>query len=252
MPEKELTAQDLISLGVNLWAIREPQEHDPLGYHSRVSSLIYFLEAGGFTNTLNIARPMREELDAVLVDPSGPLYNSKRGHYSSTATAINRSLEGEAKSKTLILTDEKPPQQLTNLTGLEPHQEALRQDLMTCLKAHLARPAIVMAWALGYDLIRSWVFNDPQRLQDFNNQLRNPQIADYHDFFAVGEQRVLETCRDAVGSLAGFTGKTFRTLHGMLDDRNNFAHANYAQATPAEATVYVERLVRVVTGPPFV
>jgi hypothetical protein len=107
-------------------------------------------------------------------------------------------------------------------------------------------------WALGYDLIRSWVFNDSQRLSDFNLKLKDPQVVDYHDFFAIGEQRVLETCRDAAGSLTAFTGKTFRTLHAMLDDRNNFAHANYAQATPEEAVVYVQRLIRVVTSPPFI
>jgi hypothetical protein len=169
---------------------------------------------------------------------------------------LHHVLNHEGTKTTAILTDIEPPDEITALTtfmglSLQPHQDALRLDLITCLRAHLSRPAIVMAWALGYDLIRSWVFNDPRRLSDFNAQLRNPQVVGYHDFFAIGEQRVLETCRDAVGAMATFTSKTFRTLHGMLDDRNNFAHANYVQATPEEATVYVQRIVRVVTSPPF-
>ena len=60
-------------------------------------------------------------------------------------------------------------------------------------------------------------------------------------------------CRDSQDTkLKDFDDKTVRGLQVLLDQRNEFAHANYAMATVTEATAYVERMVRIVTGPPFV
>jgi hypothetical protein len=113
---------------------------------------------------------------------------------------------------------------------------------------------------LGYDLIRSWVFDDSTgRLVAFNTQLANTRkgsepatIAEYHDFFRLGEYRFLEICRDSQhATLKDFNDKTLRVLQGMLDQRNEFAHANYSHANESEARAYVLRMLRIVAGPPF-
>jgi hypothetical protein len=163
-------------------------------------------------------------------------------------------LMGEGQTKSVIVTDAQPPASLANLTNLQPRQELLLRDLVTCLKAHLARPAIVMAWALGYDIVRWWVYDDAnnkRRLADFNAQIGNPQVDEYEAFFRLGERRVLDACFKAQGALSQFTEKTHGALVHLLDDRHRFAHANDSDATPKRADVYVEKMVEIVTGPPF-
>ena len=118
-----------------------------------------------------------------------------------------------------------------------------------------------MAWALGFDLIRTWVFNDKTgRLQAFNQQLQKThrtgepaKVDEFHDFFRLGEYRFLEICRDSQDdSFKGFGDKTLRALQGMLDQRNEFAHANHSQANGPEANAYVLRMLRILKSPPFV
>ena len=175
------------------------------------------------------------------------------------AEGANSVLIDEGMRTTVILTTTEPPDAVTNLENLEPHQEALRQDLITCLKAHLARPAIVTAWALGYDLVRSWIFKDSARLAAFNAQLASSHrkgepaaVNQYHDFFKLGEYRFLEICRNSNDpALNDFTDNTLRDLQALLDDRNKFAHANFNIANEHEANAYVVRLLRIVTSPPF-
>ncbi len=137
-------------------------------------------------------------------------------------------------------------------------QAALIQDTIQCLRAKSYRPAIVMAWCFGFDMIREWIFRDPSRLQDFNSLLQNRTqkdggriVGDYQDFYKEKEVFVLDICRDATGSLCDFSTKTHRQLQVLLDERNSFAHANTFEATQAQAFAYVERLIRVVNSPPF-
>jgi hypothetical protein len=118
----------------------------------------------------------------------------------------------------------------------------------------------VSDWNLCYDLIRWWVHSDAQRLADFNALLRqrtakhrrgSRTIDKYDDFFSESEAFVLEICRDADGKLTEFTDKTHRTLQRLLDDRNAFAHANFDEATEAEAKSYVDKTIRVLCNAPF-
>ncbi|WP_442485810.1 hypothetical protein [Aeoliella sp. SH292] len=136
----------------------------------------------------------------------------------------------------------------------------MRKDLELCLKTGLARPAIVMGWALGFDIIRAWVFNDTcGRLVDFNTQLaskpprRGPaQINTFEDFFHLGEYDFLEVCKNSQGvGLGVFTEKHFRNLQSLLDQRNEYAHANYSHASQNVAVAYVERVLKTVTESPF-
>ena len=145
-----------------------------------------------------------------------------------------------------------PPLELLSLICPEKYQEALRDDVTTCLKAELNRPAIVTAWALGYDLVRYWIYHDQARRDALNAALKNARLDKYEDFFSIGERRVLKACCDCEeASLNDFTDKTYRTLENLLDQRNNFAHANFDLASSATAKAFVESMIRAVTGPPF-
>lgn len=184
---------------------------------------------------------------------------------TSKAEPIATRLYEESNEKGFLEIDSQISAGITTLAqligrDLEPHQEALRSDTEKCLRARLYRPAITSAWNLCYDLIRWWLFSDAQRSADFNALLQQRTashrkgsriIQRYEDFFAETESFVLEICRDAGGALSNFTDKTFRTLQHMLDDRNSFAHANFHDATEAEAKSYVEKVVRILCNQPF-
>jgi len=262
MSQNELTAGDLISMGVNLLTLELKNRADLSNYRVHAQSMVQRLSKAGFVSSLQIAEPLAKEAEKLDGDFQGAVkFSRNETQFKAIASSLDAVMMGEADSKSLILTDVKPPDEISQFANLARHQEALRGDLVTCLKAHLARPAIVMAWALGYDLIRSWVFNETtHRLPAFNSQLAsNPRrgepvaVNDYHDFFRIGETRFLEICRDSQhASLQRFTDRTFRDLQGLLDQRNEFAHANYSSANEHEANVYVVRMVRIVTNPPFV
>jgi hypothetical protein len=257
MPITSLTAKKLISLGKYVTALFAPPHYDHANYLDSVTQFLALAEKCNFRHAISVAEPLQAQLNGMADTTT---YTTARNHFVSTAASIDHVLNCEASSTTAILTDVEPPQSLRQLTLPEPHQQALQSDLITCLKVHLARPAIVMAWALGYDLVRSWVFDDSGRLAAFNQQLtKNPRkgepiaVVVYSDFFHIGEWRFLEVCRDSQDTkLRDFDDKTVRGLQGLLDQRNEFAHANYAMATVTEATAYVERMVRIVTGRPFV
>lgn len=182
-------------------------------------------------------------------------------HLTGISATLDSVLADETSRTTVILTDFEPPAELMRLAGLQPRQQLLVRDLEVCLKAHLARPAIVMAWALGYDIIRSWVFSDTTgRLAAFNTELAKlprpwelAAVRDYHDFFPIGENRFLNLCNNSPhASLKDFQGNVFRGLVALLDQRNEFAHVNDSVANESEADAYVRRIVRAVTSPPFI
>jgi hypothetical protein len=262
MSESELTANDLISLGFNLHSVGQPEQYDLFNYFVHLQSLINRLRTANFVNTRHVAEPLFDRISQLThdFDAGKTKYKNSIEQIRAVAQSISDILLGEGNTKTLILTEIKPPDAIYHLANLQSHQEALRQDVVMCLKAHLARPAIILAWALGYDLVRTWIFNDGPRLQAFNTQLATSArkgepsaVTAYTDLFRLGEYRVLSICRDAQDApLQRFTDRELRELQGMLDDRNRFAHASHSQASPAEADVFVERIVRIVTSPPFI
>lgn len=251
MADDELTAYDFIHLGRKLLFLRNAQGALGTEYREAINEFLLLAKRCNFPGTTSGAETL-SRITFYTHPQSGRILSNNAAQLDLATTLLSDGLTDESKRKTVIATDGKPPDELTQLTGLEPHQEALRRDLVTCLKAHVARPAIVMAWALGYDLVRSWVFNDPLRKQAFSNQI-GAQVNDYHDFFHLNEYRVLSACRNSQDvALAPFTDRELRDLQSLLDQRNDFAHANFNRASINEATAYVERMVRVVTSPPFV
>ena len=177
--------------------------------------------------------------------------------------SVNSTLKGEAKARQMVQLDLTAvtdpiaglPDTLRS-TALEmtDWQTAMWHDVLRCLQTRAYRPAITVGWALCYDIIRYWVFRDATRLNDFNSELTNRKktnITDYENFFLHGESFVLDLCRLASGSLAGFTEKTQRSLQVLLDERNEFAHANFRLATAPVAQAHIERLIAILCAPPF-
>jgi hypothetical protein len=247
MPQTDVSANELMTMGANMLVLLNPRRYTYDQYLSAINDLIAAATKAGFESTLHVAIAMHEDVKAASVIN----YKQHWPVFLGRAHSLDSAIHGEGYRKTLILTDAKPPSAITDLTGLQPHQQAMLDDLVTCLKAHLGRPTIVMAWALGYDLVCSWIFNDPHRREAFATQMRQP-LNFYHDFFGLNEYRVLDACRNSQNvSLATFTDSQLRDLLGLLDQRNDFTHANYNRASISEATAYVERVIRVVTGPPF-
>jgi hypothetical protein len=257
------SASDYVNLGEILHALQNPQVSSPSLYVSEVGKFFTLLERIGLEST----RRMATSLEGLSIpgDHLGRISHVASLQLSSKVHPISTRLYEETIQQSLILCDGQINPKLVSLLmelgrELQPHQEVLRQDLEMCLRARLYRPAIVAAWNLGYDLIRWWIFEDSHRLADFNNLLSqrtanhrkgSRTIGRYDDFFFESEAFVLENCRDASGSLSDFSDKTYRQLQRLLDDRNAFAHANYDEATEAEAKSYVDRIIRILTNTPF-
>jgi hypothetical protein len=258
MADNDLTANDLIGIGKHLTILNNPQNATGEVYRGATEAFVTLLNKCDFAATLAAVKTI-DGCEFYVDSVNKIILPSHAQALRFAAHSVDACLRAEATRRTVILSDVTPPQQLDGLPLSKAHQEALRQDLVTCLKAHLARPAIVMAWALGYDLIRSWVFDNSDRLLAFNKQLANTRkgsepttVADYHDFFRIGEIRFLEICRDSQDpTLKDFNDKTLRGCQGMLDQRNEFAHANFSHANDSEANSYVLRMLRILAGPPF-
>jgi hypothetical protein len=243
-------AAELVDLGKYIPALLNPQLNDDLGYSKSLDELVELAERFDFRGACSVAKPLQRSMERLRDLQS---YNAHILHLRTTAINIEHALGSDSLETNVIVSNVEPPPQLLALSCRENYQEALRDDVATCLRAELNRPAIVTAWALGYDLIRCWIFDDQARLDALNAQLKLPKPIDkYEDFFDVGERRVLRACCDSKhAALNDFTDKTFRKLEGLLDERNNFAHANFDDASPQAAATYVEKIIRVVNGPPF-
>lgn len=264
MADEEPNLADFIELGEALFHLRNPQVANINSYTNDVEKFLKLLLRCNLTQTQTASGPI-DGVNLHYFPRTGGITPSHSAQLQTLTNSISRVLYREALSKSVIITDAQDiPKILIELhtrfgvANLQPHQEALRQDIVTCFKARAYRPAIVVAWALGFDLLRWWVFSDATRLSDFNHLLiqrtqrvGQRQIVNYQDFFSENEAFILAICRDATGSLQNFTTKTHRLLENLLDDRNAFAHANFADATESESKSYIERLLRVLTNPPF-
>ena len=246
----DLTANDLIGVGTQLTFLHNPQNASGNDYRNAINTFVERVRRCGFPATLAAAKAIENCIfytDSV----SGFVHRDSIHPLKFAVHSIDSCLRTEASQKTVILSDVQPPEQLNRLGSLEPHQDALRSDLVTCLKARLARPAIVVAWALCYDIVRQWVCNEGSRLDAFNAQIKHAPLNDNTALFAMGERRVLDACKNAQEALKNFNVNTHHELVGLLNDRNRFAHANFSEATINRANVFVEKMVETVTGPPF-
>jgi hypothetical protein len=178
---------------------------------------------------------------------------------------IINTLLSEAKDKQLIAINSEIISQnlrdVDNQLSLTSSQKQLFNETILCLECGAYRSAILMGWCFGYDVIRWWIFNDKDRLNQFNSELAShtrkkdnqrlfDDITNYEDFFiskAPGESLVIEICEKA----GLINSKIARTLKGYLDDRNNYAHANSLHPTANEADTFLKKLVDIITNSSF-
>jgi hypothetical protein len=174
---------------------------------------------------------------------------------------VNAMLNTEASTMELVaLNHAAVPDALRDLATTRPNltdaQRHLQDETIRSLERRAYRSAIVMGWALAYDLIRQWAWDDPQRQQQLRNALiakNKPEPTVYAEFFRLPlhEWDVLQAFRDA-GFFDPRPDRLHDTLKECLRDRNTYAHANDSAPDVDDARSYVRRVLRIATSHPFV
>lgn len=256
------TFEDYLLLGESLCHLRNPQVSTAQRYRNEIERFFVLIDKHGFDFTRAAASSLNQ-IDIVDNHVQKKIDIQVANSLRTLMNSIYDTLHKEAGNRRHVLSNEEAlPLCLREfyledgVSKLKDHQEALRQDLIRCIKVSAYRPAIVIAWSLCIDMIRYWIFSDNQRRNDFNKSLSsktkdNREIKLYEDFFKESEAFVLELCKKTEGSLSAFTDKTHRALQNSLDDRNMFAHANYSTCSESEAKTYVERIIRILDNQPF-
>ena len=139
---------------------------------------------------------------------------------------------------------------------LDDKQKSMQKDASLCMECGAYRPAMVTAWILAYDYIRSWIYRDPESLEAFNKVLTSkntsrkkpcPEIVDYEDFSSIRESEVLRLACEA--NL--FNHKIRDKLIAWLDTRNAYAHPGELHPTRAQAMGQIDDLLDVIENKPF-
>ncbi len=260
MARTEPNLAEFIELGELLYQVSSARERPPVVWSEAAKRLREGLDRCELVASQRAADSLAKV--RLKPDPQSGMFHPQHSQELETMTApIRDVIYHEVQQKALAISDSHDlPATLVDLQGLDETQENLRRDALRCITAGAYRAAIVVMWSLGYDLVRRWVFDDEARRAEFNELLEKRtenhrgglrQINEYRDFYKEGEDFVLQVCRDAGGPLNGFTSKTYTRLHSLLDERNNFAHANDDECNDDECKAYARRLVRAVTGEPF-
>jgi hypothetical protein len=149
--------------------------------------------------------------------------------------------------------------ELTKLPVLMAHQHAFIKELETCIHAGGYRSAIVMAWSLLYDYVRKWVFDNELPLLNAELTAGNRQpITVYSDFFASGAPSeaafldIVTQSRQTPPQKAILGSRVTNKMRPLLNERNEYAHANYQDPTLAQANVFVDNCHTVLNTAPFV
>jgi hypothetical protein len=159
----------------------------------------------------------------------------------------------------IVLNDNEVIDKLASLKRVKgSDRDMMIREVVRCLESGASRAAIVIAWCLTFDHVRSWIFSSKEnRLKAFNDvlitknrtkdKLHDP-IVDYEDFNEHDERYILTTAYEA----KLFVKRHNQVLVTALTDRNHFAHANSRGATLNSALGYVDNLLlNVLTHPDF-
>lgn len=254
--------KNIIGLGMICNFILEPKRKNPWDYKSAVINLREYLVACSLKNTLGQLQSIE-----VIVNGFGSLDmqispdNCEKLH--NQIKIIVKSIQDEAEfNTTIILNADSVTDQIRGLpdkVNLEDNQKAMFSDMVRCVETGLNRPAIVMAWNLCYDFIRTWICKSNDRKDEFNRILTSKNvthsITKIDDFFEHSRTRnesfVLGVCNDSQESLKGFDENLHGKLKVLLNERNKYAHANFRNASTAKAITYIEDIYNIMTERPF-
>lgn len=118
-------------------------------------------------------------------------------------------------------------------------------ETLRCYGAKAYRAAIVMAWCLAFDHLRSWLMRDADRMTKLNDAVkvkfpkRSKPIVSLEDFQDYTESEVVELCRTA----RLIDKETVDVLREKLKRRNAAAHPSTVSITQTQADDVISDLV---------
>jgi hypothetical protein len=123
----------------------------------------------------------------------------------------------------------------------DPAVKSYLEEAITCFEHNMLRSALIMTWCVAFGLFRSWLFrNHLAQLNAAMSAWKTPfQITKLDDFQDLTEGTVIDTARKA-----GLISKEQqKTLKGLLDQRNSFAHPTPKIITPSMTEAYIEAVL---------
>lgn len=164
---------------------------------------------------------------------------------SSIRDWLSRAAAFERDAKTILGRHESAPSRVVVieakyklLTGLNAKQDELLKQSLRCVEHALYRAAHVMAWAAMMDFLEEKMAADKlKRVRRLRPKWSTSSIQDLREDIA--EYHLVAITRDL-----GLCSKNeVKTLHGMLNDRNECAHPSDFHPGLDEALGYISRIL---------
>jgi hypothetical protein len=165
---------EFVLLGQSLCIIERPDSWPIDVVENEIKRFLTLLEACELYQT---------KIAAISLENIGIPYSTKTNLINPVAVKqlemmmqpIIKTLLEEARSKQVAAINSGIVSQgwrdVENQLILTPPQKQLLNETIICLECGAYRSAIVMGWCFGYDVIRWWIFNDKDRLNQFNSEL---------------------------------------------------------------------------------
>lgn len=121
------------------------------------------------------------------------------------------------------------------------HQRNYLTEVIGCFEAKQFRGAIILAWCLAYDILKTWIFKN--KLSEMNNSMSSWKtpitLSKFEDMEELTERKIIDTAK-----VAGIIGKEkHKILVSLLDKRNSFAHPTGRTISPAITESFIEEIV---------
>lgn len=261
------TLDEHIIIGMELAELGNSEYWNMSELERSIEHLNIYLEKHKFAHVITQAHQLNKEVDSVrrafkdkLVRQIQLINADEASRICNAKSSIVTSLMSHAQEiQVIALNNSVISDRLRNLHEqliLSDSQIALRDEVVRCMTCGAYRSAMVMAWNLALDYIRSWILSDSGRLNAFNGILTTKQrkksqnydaIKRHEDFFAVKESDILQWALEA--NL--INDKLKRQLVEWLDRRNDYAHPTPKTPEPEQAMGKIIDLLDVIEGSPF-
>lgn len=125
------------------------------------------------------------------------------------------------------------------LAGLSLKQHDLMSEALRCIEHSLYRPAHVAAWAAFFDFVHEWTM-DSARITKLRAARQNWTLTDRADLRLVTDYAFIEALK-ASGLV---TNTVMKAMHGLLNKRNECAHADEYDPSVNDTLGYVDELMK--------
>ncbi len=123
----------------------------------------------------------------------------------------------------------------------DPAVRSYLEEAMACFEHNMLRSALIMTWCVAFGLLRSWLFRN--HLAVFNlatSGWKNPvTISTLDDFQELTEATIIDTARKS----KILTKEQHKTLRGLLDLRNSYAHPTSKPIKAASVEAYIHTVL---------